>query len=171
MTRSILGYERYKLNVTPVINPINLNNLLDQLLAHYSSGIDNYYNNSEKVNEVNEGLIREVIEKLAIMREKLIRVNEVNDRVTGVKQDNEENTNEHSKPNIEHIKKELRETLSLSRDGMNMKAFLDLLKERHPELSETERDEVIRDLRESGEFVFDYTVHLYEINGGVQRGI
>ena len=81
--------ERYKLDVTNVTNPTNIDNLIN-LINNANQIIDTILNDrSRLVNEVNEGLSKEVIDKLALMAEKLARLSRLSTCESGVTEKNE----------------------------------------------------------------------------------
>ncbi len=153
---------RYKMNVTVVNNYDNSGNY-----DNYDN-LGNYDNlsNTEKLAIIQNKLSQlskiiveskeEDSEKMRIVRQKLSRIIEIIVDVTGVTRITEKNSDEHSEPNIEDIKKELKETLSLSGGIMSIKIFYDLIKERFAELPEAEANKIFKNLTESGEFNFDF---------------
>ncbi len=170
---------RYKLNVTSVDNPDNPDNLdnlnnLDNLFDTFSSLLNELLSsNTENFSETDKKSLKEIIDKLTLLKSKVngrlsTKVIEkfavIREEVIGLSRLSSGVTSEgNSKPNIEDIKKELKETLFLSGGIMSIKIFYDLFKERFAELPEAEVNKIFKDLTESGEFNFDFNTQVVSL--------
>jgi hypothetical protein len=140
--------KRYKINVTNVTNPTNLDNL-DNLINLANQFLDRFTDKGDKsVEEVNEGLTREVNEKLALLQDKLARLT----RLT---------TWEPTPPNNQTATKEdlafrLKEYLESHEGIETLSKVYSLGKEWYPGIKVSEFQELIDLLKKDHELNFNY---------------
>ncbi len=170
---------RYKLNVTSVDNhdnPDNLDNLnnLDNLFDIFSNLLNELLSsNTENFNETDKELLKEVIDKLTLIQQRLSKVNVrlstrvieksaiIREEVIGLSRLSSGVTSEgNSKSNMDDIKTEMKTIMANNGNMLSLSIFNSILNEKlkasYPQISDSELREVFKIAQQWPEFDFDY---------------